>query len=264
MLKDAMSSLRRILSGGLAGTHRLRRAEAAVPEGMRIYAIGDIHGRADLLKALHAQIRADASGADVPRKVILYLGDYVDRGLQSRETVDLVLAGVEGFEQICLKGNHEEALLNFLDDPAFGATWKYYGGLETLHSYGVKDLIRKDDPQTFIRVRDDFRAALPEAHLDFFHGLLMSASFGDYFFCHAGARPGVSLEAQTPQDLLWIREDFLDSHYAFDKMIVHGHTPNAEPEVTSGRIGIDTGAYITGVLTALVLEGASRRFLQTG
>lgn len=246
---------------GVAGT-----ALATAPDGMRIYAIGDIHGRADLLDALLTEIEGDAhAGGDGFRNVLVFLGDYVDRGLQSKQVIDRLCEGaLHGFESVFIKGNHEAAMLEFLRDAKFGRTWKYYGGLETLHSYGVTELTLSDDPKDFERARDHFEAVLPESHKNFLHSLELSAEFGGYFFAHAGVRPGISLSRQVEEDLLWIRDEFLESRHSFGKVVVHGHTPREEAVFRVNRIGIDTGAYMTGVLTALVLEGPSHRLIQTG
>ncbi|MEQ8268812.1 MAG: metallophosphoesterase family protein [Parvibaculum sp.] len=249
------------LRGALGGSG----SPAQVPEGMRLYAIGDIHGRDDLLASLLDLVEADARQQAASRNILIFLGDYVDRGLQSRQVLDRLTGDpMPGFERVFLKGNHELALLQFLGDAAFGRTWKYYGGLETLHSYGITELTLSDDPADFEHARERFNDILPERHRHFLESLSLSAEFGDYFFTHAGVRPGVSLNRQIEEDLLWIRDDFLESGASFGKIVVHGHTPREEVVFRSNRIGVDTGAYMTGVLTALVLEGTSRRLLQTG
>jgi serine/threonine protein phosphatase 1 len=246
----------------IAGGHP---SETGAPDGTRIYAIGDIHGRDDLLAELLAQIEADATASPVQSNILVYLGDYVDRGLQSKQVLDrLTGARLAGFEHVFLKGNHEQALLQFLADPAFGKTWKYYGGLETLHSYGVKELTRTDDPAAFVRARENLLEVMPEAHRHFLETLEVSREIGGYFFAHAGVRPGIALHRQIEEDLLWIRDEFVESGASFGKVVVHGHTPNEAVVIRPNRIGIDTGAYMTGVLTALVLEGTERRFIQTG
>ena len=237
----------------------------ATPEGTRIYAVGDIHGRDDLLADLLERVEADGAKHPEKCKLLIFLGDYVDRGLKSRNVLDRLVAGAPaGFEMVCLKGNHEEAMLQFLEDAAFGREWKYYGGLETLHSYGVTEVTRSDDLRDFERARDHFASALPETHLEFLLRLQACASFGDYFFAHAGVRPGIPLSRQVEHDLLWIRDDFLHWTGSFDKFVVHGHTPSEEVVVRANRIGVDTGAYITGILTALVLDGTERSLIQTG
>ena len=232
---------------------------------MTLYAIGDIHGRLDLLQQLHQLIEQDAGAKQSERKVIVYLGDYVDRGLQSKGVLDCLLSGPpEGFEGVYLKGNHEEAILDFLRDYNFGNTWKYYGGLETLHSYGVTEASTSDNAEAFEAAQKSLAEKLPEEHLKFLRGLRVSATFGDYFFVHAGVRPGVPLDRQVEDDMLWIRDEFLRSNSSFGKVIVHGHTPEEAPVIARNRIGIDTGAYMTDMLTCLVLTGESREFLYTG
>lgn len=247
---------------------RLRKSrtveEATAPEGTRLYAIGDIHGRDDLLARLMTDIERDGRDSPELRKILIFLGDYVDRGLQSRQVLDRLCGPMpEGFEAVFLKGNHELAMQQFLEDAQFGRTWKYYGGLETLHSYGITELTLSDDPADFERARQHFSAILPEGHRRFLEALSMSAEFGGYFFAHAGVRPNIDLSHQIEDDLLWIRDDFLQSNASFGKVVVHGHTPKEEVVFRSNRIGIDTGAYMTGVLTCLVIEGASRRLIQT-
>lgn len=253
------------IGGRLKGLTGGSPGESGLPEGLRIYAVGDIHGRDDLLAELQGRIAEDAARAPSATNILIYLGDYIDRGLQSKQVLDRLSGSrLAGFEHVFLKGNHELAMLQFLGDAAFGKTWKYYGGLETLHSYGVQELTRTDDPAAFGRAREHLLEVLPAAHRDFLEALEVSREFGGYFFAHAGVRPGISLQRQIEEDLLWIREEFLHSDASFGKVVVHGHTPNEEVVVRPNRIGIDTGAYMTGVLTALVLEGQGRRFIQTG
>ena len=256
--------LRRLLEA-LKGGPSDQRSEARVPDGLQVYAIGDIHGRADLLGALLEKIAKDARKSPATKKRLVYLGDYIDRGHESRQVIDLLLEGPPpGFEAIYLKGNHEEALLNFLKAADFGYEWQHYGGLETLASYGVTGLGARLSSENFDEARDQFEAALPQSHLDFFRALDLSVCFGDYFFAHAGVRPGVPLEEQLPEDLLWIRADFTRWSADFGKVVVHGHSITEEPEFEPNRIGIDTGAYLTHRLTSVVLEGAEQRLLQTG
>jgi len=255
----------RQLFATLTGKPRGETFEARLPDGLRIYAIGDIHGRADLLRALLEMIASDARKAPAEKERLVYLGDYIDRGHESRQVIDLLLEGPPpGFEAIYLKGNHEEALLNFLQAPAFGYEWQHYGGLETLASYGVTGLGARLASEDFDEARDQFKAALPESHLGFLRALELSACFGDYFFAHAGVRPGVPLEEQLSEDLLWIRAEFTRWRGSFGKIVVHGHSVTEEPEFEPNRIGIDTGAYLTHRLTSVVLEGDKRRLLQTG
>lgn len=235
---------------------------AQIPPGLRIYAIGDIHGRADLLGQVHDRISEDAWGSPTVEKRAIYLGDYIDRGPASREVVELLLtARLDGIAATYLRGNHEEMLLRFLDDTTVGPDWLAYGGLATLLSYGVQ-LKRDASPEQKLAVaQQELRERLPISHRQFLAGLPTHESFGDYFFVHAGVRPGVPLDQQKDADLIWIRKEFLQSAQFHGKIVVHGHSYGTEPEILQNRIGIDTGAYATGRLTCLVLEGAAFRFL---
>jgi serine/threonine protein phosphatase 1 len=241
-----------------------KRRDAAVPAGTRVYAIGDIHGRADLLREIRGRIEEDVRRAPIERPVAVYLGDYVDRGLESRAVIDLLLEEpLPGFVSVHLKGNHEDFLLRFLTDATVGPVWLNNGGAATLYSYGVG---LGDGPHLEDRVlhaQAALVAALPPAHKAFLESLQTMHVEGDYVFVHAGIRPGVPLEHQTPHDLMWIREEFLSSRAVHPKTVVHGHSITFTPEMKPNRIGIDTGAYATGTLTALVLERTKRDFLHT-
>ena len=234
-----------------------------VPSGQRIYCIGDIHGRLDLLQQLHELISVDAfdfSGA----KTLVYLGDYIDRGEQSKEVIDVLLQEpLAGFKPVHLLGNHEQTLLDFLQHPWAVAAWLTYGGRATLHSYGVSATI-EPSRSDLDDLRDDLEHRLPQSHLEFYQQLSPMHLVGSYCFVHAGIRPGIHLQQQRNEDLLWIREDFTESHATHEHIVVHGHTITPEVERRHNRIGIDTGAFSTGVLTCLVLEGAEQRVLQTG
>ena len=244
-----------------------RPSEAVVPQappGSRIYAIGDIHGRADLLRQLHRLIHEDAYRRQAPRNVVVYLGDYVDRGDESRAVIDLLLdERLPSFESIHIKGNHEESMLRFLEDTAVGPPWLFYGGGQTLASYGVRPPEMPLNARDLLRAQSELAERLPPRHRRFLVDLSLSHSEGDYFFAHAGVRPGVPLDQQTAQDLLWIRDDFLLSEANFGKIVVHGHTIVPRPDVRPNRIGIDTGAFASGHLTCLILEGSQLGFLQT-
>lgn len=241
-----------------------RQAAPEAPQGSRIYAIGDIHGRVDLLRRLHRLIAEDADRCRAPRNVVVYLGDYIDRGDASPAVIDLLLdEPLPGFDRVHLKGNHEDSLLRFLEDGGIGPSWMLYGGAETLMSYGIRPLPLAGREGEIERVQHELRARLPERHRRFFVGLKLVHEEGDYLFAHAGVRPGVPLDRQQEADLLWIRDEFLLSDAEFGKIIVHGHTITEHPDVQRNRIGIDTGAFASGRLTALVLEGAGWSFLQT-
>ena len=238
--------------------------EARVPEGVRVYAVGDIHGRADLLRELHDLIADDAAAAPGLEKTIVYLGDYVDRGLESRGVIDLLLDSTPpGVAPVYLGGNHEDSLLRFLDDFAIGPAWIQLGGDATLYSYGVAFSGRLGEQKTLIDAQLGLKQNLPARHLAFLRGLKPYHEVGGYLFVHAGLRPGVPLDKQAPGDLKWIRREFLNSTVDHGRVVVHGHSISLKVEYRPNRVCIDTGAYATGVLTCLVLEGAERRLLQT-
>jgi len=236
------------------------------PPDTVIYAIGDIHGRLDLLAKIHDRIAVDARLRSAQSKLVVYLGDYVSRGEDSRRVVDRVLEWLpEGFERITLKGNHEDLLLRFLDgDLDAGRHWFDYDGLDTLAHYGVAVSDRQTGDDASVAVlRGRFAAALPQSHLDFFRSLPANYRAGDYYFVHGGVRPGVPLAEQREHDCMWIRKSFLDSDADHGAIVVHGHSISNAPVVRHNRVGIDTGAYRSDVLTCLVLDGTRREFLQT-
>jgi len=238
---------------------------ALTPPGTRIYAIGDIHGRLDLLTRLHALIAADAAAAAADRRVLVYVGDYVDRGPHSSGVIDLLLdSPLPGFEAVHLLGNHEDAMLRFPDDITVGPTWLYYGGVETLLSYEIElPPGAWRDERELRRLQGEVRRRVPRRHVEFMRRMKMTHEEGDYLFVHAGIRPGVPIERQVREDLLWIRGEFLESRTDHGRMVVHGHTISPAPDVQPNRIGIDTGAFFSNRLTCLVLDGATRSFLHT-
>jgi serine/threonine protein phosphatase 1 len=229
---------------------------------MRIYAIGDVHGRADLLSELFAAIDADLADRPPADTLHVFLGDYIDRGPESQRAIDLVIARCRSHETVLLKGNHETFPAQFLSDPSMLGDWRVLGGFETLMSYGLRPTIDAD-PEEERALARRFAAALPESHVQFFGELRTSFCCGDFFFVHAGVKPGVPLERQREEDMLWIREDFLNHEADFGKMIVHGHTPVREADFHDNRINIDTGAYATGKLTCLVIERDRLALLNT-
>jgi serine/threonine protein phosphatase 1 len=231
-----------------------------VPDGTLVYCIGDIHGRDDLLRDMAERIEADLKTRSFEHAVTVFLGDYIDRGPGSQGVVERLATSQWPTPNIALAGNHEDFLLSFLDDAGFLAFWRSQGGLETLHSYGL-NVGAAMAGREFEEVRSAFTARLPKLHRDFLETLKISASIGDYFFCHAGVRPGAALDRQTRDDLLNIREPFLSSDAEHGKLVVHGHTPAVAPEIRPNRIGIDTAAYATGRLTCLILEKDEQRFL---
>jgi serine/threonine protein phosphatase 1 len=234
--------------------------EPRVPEGQRIYAVGDVHGRADLVNYLRNLIAADLEANPIEKVQTVFLGDYVDRGMDTKAVLELLSTQPFPTPVIPLCGNHEAMLLGFVSDHKLGQFWIQNGGLETLHSYGV-DIGEVRGGHGFDAAAVQFRALLPAVHLNFLQSLHLSFTAGDYFFCHAGIRPGIPLSQQGTEDLLWIREEFLKSTRRYEKVVVHGHTPVQHPEIAHNRINLDTGAYISGRLTCLALEGATKRFL---
>ena len=240
----------------------LQPAAPSVPSGLRIYAVGDIHGRRDLLQSLTRKVTDDLQGGRFDEAITVFLGDYIDRGPDSAGVTELLSAGKFPTTIIALRGNHEAELLRFLEDEKVLENWRRYGGLETLVSYGV-DVKAVMRGQGYDVAREALKDHLPPRHRMFFEQTRLYWSVGDYFFCHAGVRPGVPLTCQSERDLLWIRDEFIAFRNPFEKMIVHGHTPVREPEIFPNRIGIDTGAYATGALTCLILEDRGRRFIST-
>jgi serine/threonine protein phosphatase 1 len=237
--------------------------ERRVPDGMRVYCVGDIHGRDDLLRQVAKHVEADLEPCSFDEAVTVFVGDYVDRGLGSMRVVEQLARGEWPTPMIALAGNHEDLLMAFLEDEGVLEAWRSLGGLETLHSYGVNlgPAMAKRD---FGAVQAAFAACFPEPHRQFLERLKVSTTIGDYFFCHAGIRPGVPLDRQNRNDLLTIRDTFLSSKEEHGKLVVHGHTPSLAPEICSNRIGIDTAGYATGRLTCLVLEKDQQRFLHVG
>jgi serine/threonine protein phosphatase 1 len=228
-------------------------------ETARIYAIGDVHGRLDLLDraidAIDRDLKEHGGAA-----LTVTLGDYVDRGPASRGVLDRLSVNPFPTPYVALKGNHELMLEAFLADPALGPQWRDFGGLETLHSYGI--------PTGRVMMGGDYPAAAEALrgaiapHVAFLQSLKTSHSHGKYFLCHAGVRPGIALDRQDDHDLMWIRAEFLDSDMDFGKIVVHGHTPVERPEVKANRINIDTAAFATGRLTCIALDDGGHRFLK--
>lgn len=230
-----------------------------VPQGMRVYAVGDIHGRARLTARMLEGIAADAAQHPDKKIVEVFLGDYIDRGMQSREVVDLLLAAPPaGHERICLMGNHEVTLLRFLGEPTCLREWGSYGGYATLTSYGL-GIPASMAPAALAAVRDQFVKNLPSAHRAFYENLRLSHVVGDYLFVHAGILPKVKLENQSRESLLWIRDAFLKHQNYFDYYVVHGHTPVAAPQVMHHRANLDMSAAATSSLCCLVVEGNVRK-----
>ncbi len=240
-------------------------APAAVPQGLRVYAVGDIHGRADLLRRLLGLIEADNARQPRAEVWLIFLGDYIDRGPASRDVIDILMEHPSFADKVVrLRGNHEDALLTFLDDPSHGRLWLEWGGMATMTSYGVRVPADLPADQRFEHLSRRLGELLPAGHRAFLAALPLTQTLGDYMFVHAGVDPRAPLDQQDPFDLTTIRSPFLDWGERLDRVVVHGHTISAEgPVFLPWRIGIDTGAYATGRLTALVLEGQDRRIVTT-
>lgn len=233
-----------------------------IPVGQRVYAVGDVHGRLDLLLPLLSHIRTDTRSRHPAETHVVLLGDLVDRGPYSAETLEYVVSSLPDFAIFhCLMGNHEEAMVRALDPAADRAEneWLSFGGYETLASYGLPISMLGDE----LPPVEVLRNYIPERHRLFIEQLPDSIRFGDYLFVHAGIRPGVPISAQEPADMRWIRHEFLEHRGDLGAFVIHGHSITNEPAVMPNRMGIDTGAYRTGTLTALGLEGDHRWFIKS-
>jgi len=257
-----------VVLGRLIGAFRTgpeaRYSPPRTAEGERIYAVGDVHGRLDLLTELLEKIDRHSRSLPDPRtQHVILLGDLIDRGEQSSQVVDYVYNIQKKTDQlIVLMGNHEELMLRALNSEyGIFRAWMRIGGDATLRSFGMEPPPRGGDYELYAR---RFAATIPQQWVAWLSRLPYSARSGDYFFCHAGIRPGVPLKRQKKADLLWIRDEFLDDRQEHGAVVVHGHSIADEVEYCGNRIGIDTGAYRTGVLTALYLEGDRQEILATG
>ena len=243
-------------SARLGGNVEPAHAYPPAPEGETLYVIGDVHGRADCLVRAQAQIDRDCDGA--PSATEIYLGDYVDRGQDSKAVLDLMAARARTRRVVALRGNHETAMESFLAGRLSFAAWRAAGGAETLLSYGfaASDFRRPDGPR-----REDFAERLPEDHRRFLAALSAFHRAGHYVFAHAGLRPGVALENQDLDDLIGIRGKFLDHADDFGFIVVHGHTPVERVDFRSNRINLDTGAYVSNRLSALRIDATGATLL---
>jgi len=231
--------------------------------GYRAYVVGDVHGRLDLLEELLARIHSELQRRPAERTLLVFVGDLIDRGPSSADVIErLRTYRRDGIQPVFILGNHEEVLLRILRGESQLITkWRWFGGSECLQSYGVESeqLAHLGDDEALAVVR----RAIPKNHVEFLESFVDSCRFGDYLFVHAGIRPGIDLDQQSQSDLRWIREPFLldESDHGF--VVVHGHTISPEVQDRPNRIGIDTGAYRTGVLTALAIEGYDRWLIDT-
>jgi serine/threonine protein phosphatase 1 len=226
------------------------------------YAIGDIHGYDDLFEHLLADIRTDAEALG-EKPLIVLLGDYVDRGPSSRGVLQRILDLEQDVwcDVVAVKGNHEDAILRFLEDPESGLVWREWGGAATLASYGVDMPFMADEPSIWLAARDAFAAAIDPAHLELLNRMPPSYQNGGYLFVHGGVDPDKPLSEQGPETFMFIREPFLSSPKSCDLVVVHGHTPEKSPTNAAWRIGVDTGIYFNGRLSCVRLKGRQRHFL---
>jgi serine/threonine protein phosphatase 1 len=231
---------------------------ASTPADTRIYVTGDIHGCADLLCDVIARIDDDIRRRPIPRAIEIYLGDYIDRGPHSRAVLDLLAVRLVANQAVCLRGNHEAVMEEFLRDPSLLPYWQQLGGMQTLASYGVAP---REGNDTVAELHRRFLAAFPRTHELFLQCLRDRFSCGDFLFVHAGIRPGVPLDRQDRNDLIWIRDEFLDCAHDHGQFIVHGHTPVPHPDIRRNRLNIDTAAWRTGMLTCAAIEGSTILFL---
>ena len=227
----------------------------ALPPGVRVYAVGDIHGRSDLLADITDRIDSDTRRRPVERAIEVYLGDYIDRGPDSKGVIDQLTVRMVRRGAICLRGNHESFLEEFLINPKVLPHWIQLGGRQTLASYGLS--FGTPDVTACNAAQRSLQMALPRTHQLFLQCLRNTFCCGDFLFVHAGIRPGVPLNQQALHDLIWIRDDFLASDQPHGKIVVHGHTPVAYPDIRHNRINIDTGAWRSGVLTCMAIEASS-------
>ncbi|HEY1412794.1 MAG TPA: metallophosphoesterase family protein [Rhodopila sp.] len=231
-------------------------APATLPPGERVYAVGDIHGCLDRLVALHERIAEDIAARPTERVTLVHLGDYVDRGADSAQVVDWLInqPPVPADAIVNLMGNHEHMMLSAVvgADPEAPGQWLANGGADSLLSWGISRAVPPSE----------WAGQIPRQHLLFLRDLAIRHRVGPYFFVHAGVRPGVKLDQQSRQDMMWIREPFLSSRADHGAVVVHGHTPKREPIVQPNRIAIDTGAVLGGALTCVVLEADKLAFLQ--
>ncbi len=232
-------------------------------QGLRSYVVGDIHGRLDLLEAILKKIHADIETREPRESLLVFVGDLIDRGPRSAQVVELLRTySHPNVQPIFLLGNHEEVLLRIVDgDASLIPSWLKFGGAQCLESYGLapSEVAIADDEHALALIR----RAIPQQHVDFLRSFVDSCRFGDYLFVHAGIRPGVELQNQKQSDLRWIRDRFLLDETDHGFIVVHGHTIKMEVDEKPNRIGIDTGAFATGILTALAIEGEDRWFIDT-
>lgn len=237
------------------------RTGRTVPAGERVYAIGDLHGQFDLLEAMSAVILHLETILPAKRSRQVFLGDYVDRGPDTASVIEWLVNAPSAIERVCLCGNHEALMLGYLESPEALDAWRSVGGGDTLASYGISRRLQGDRASR-TRMWREFKLTFPAQHRQFLSELHTVYQVGEYIFAHAGLRPGVPLGQQSVRDLLWIRSEFLDSEAEFEGMVVHGHSPARDVVFRRNRIGVDTGAYVTRVLSCVMLEADEATVIQ--
>lgn len=242
----------------------LKSPSRRLPDGMTLWAIGDVHGCLDLLHALATCVVEDAEARTDSKNIAVFLGDYVDRGPDSKGVLRYLcdLANTGNVEWRFLKGNHEETMARFLSDPTVGQKWCDYGGDATLASYGLARPQMRHRIEAWASLSKDLDHCLTKSERNFIDTLEISFSVGNYFLSHAGAKPGVPLHKQSSKDLMWIRESFLNSRVQFERIVIHGHTPASVVYADDRRIGVDTKAYATGRLSAVRITNETCEVVQ--
>lgn len=238
--------------------------QSSTPDNTRIYAIGDVHGHITLLEGMLEKIKTDLKSNPVELCKIIFLGDYIDRGPDSAGCVEFLINLMSNNPDVlCLKGNHEDKLEEFLTDPvAVADSFFTYGGADCANSYGVDMSNYRGTYDDILKRHKELKAKIPTHHKQFFSRLSMTETFGDYMFVHAGVRPGIALDQQADDVLMWIRYEFIEHVGLYDKVIVHGHTPTYPMDVQPNRINVDTHAYHTNILSCVVLEGTDYRVIE--
>lgn len=235
--------------------------DASGPETTRLYAIGDVHGRLDLLEEMHGLINADLDRRPAHDWRIIHLGDYIDRGPASKGVLEFLIdASSRDEHMVSLLGNHDDGFLHYLATGDTAGIFALHGGAETAHSYGME--LDFSDPAKARRRFEAFVNMVPQTHVDFIRSMPRWLAFGDFFFCHAGINPALPLDAQDPEELIWIRTPFLKWTEPFEKVVIHGHTPQDMIDIQPNRVNLDTYAWKSGVLSAIVIDGPEKRFME--
>lgn len=233
------------------------------PPDQLVCAVGDIHGQLKCLKRLVERFEENIQKYESSQEQMVFLGDYVDRGLEVRGVLDYLIELRSRRKCVFLRGNHEQILLNFLSSPDVGEEWIRFGGLETLAAYGVGFNLLRGTDIDWLQVHDRFCSSFPEKHREFLESTDLCHSAGDFFFVHAGIDPARSFSDQSAHDLLYARGKFLNNKDVREKIVIHGHSHVTKPEIRRNRIGIDTGAFATNVLSAVLIWNQNISFIES-